>query len=231
MKDYLAIALLMLSGAVYAEPDTEETSHNCDFDVQKAEQMIIKKQADTAMVEILAPAIAQLDALEKEDGRQFYCSRSGAETLLYLMTAVTEGKDAVVVDQQFAMALYFAAYVDIEDRDLTAAQQKLERALELSPQNSNFLSELGYVLQVQQKWPEAFNYYERAIEAAGISPESSRTNELGRAMRGKGYTLIETGKLDEAVAIYEDCLELNPNDQNAKRELKYIQHLRAKESN
>jgi predicted TPR repeat methyltransferase len=34
--------------------------------------------------------------------------------------------------------------------------------------------------------------------------------------------LIETGKLEEARALYEQCLQLDPDDRGAQQELNYI---------
>jgi tetratricopeptide (TPR) repeat protein len=43
-----------------------------------------------------------------------------------------------------------------------------------------------------------------------------------------GWILVERGKLDEAEALYRQCLELNPDDSHAKAELDYIAQQRAK---
>ena len=45
-------------------------------------------------------------------------------------------------------------------------------------------------------------------------------------MRGVGYSLIELGRLDEAEEVFNQCLDIDKDDQGAKRELKYIQQMR-----
>jgi Flp pilus assembly protein TadD len=47
-------------------------------------------------------------------------------------------------------------------------------------------------------------------------------------MRGMGFVLIERGGLDEAEALFRDCLKLNPDDDHAKKELAYITEQRQK---
>jgi Flp pilus assembly protein TadD len=60
------------------------------------------------------------------------------------------------------------------------------------------------------------------------SDDATKTNDLTRAWRGQAYCLTERGKLDEAEAMYRQCLALDPKDSNALRELEYIRRLRNK---
>jgi hypothetical protein len=41
--------------------------------------------------------------------------------------------------------------------------------------------------------------------------------------------LIEKNDLNEAEVIFKKCLEINKNDNKAKKELKYIKQLRSKQ--
>ena len=47
-------------------------------------------------------------------------------------------------------------------------------------------------------------------------------------LRGIGFSLTELGDLDGAQRAYEDSLKLEPSSELAKKELRYIQQLRAK---
>ncbi|MDP3903922.1 MAG: hypothetical protein Q8Q40_08095 [Methylococcaceae bacterium] len=49
--------------------------------------------------------------------------------------------------------------------------------------------------------------------------------------RSIGITLIETGQLDEAEAIYRQLLAENENDEKSRNELAYIQKLRNERNN
>jgi tetratricopeptide (TPR) repeat protein len=92
--------------------------------------------------------------------------------------------------------------------------------------------ELGAVMQQEKNWPEALAAYTEAESAAELSydKDSKQINTpLTRALRGQGYVLIETGKLDEAEQRYQRCLQLDPDDEGAKRELNYIANLRKKQ--
>ena len=125
-------------------------------------------------------------------------------------------------------ALYYRAYALLELGNLSAAQRDLEQAISLSPANPNYLSELGYIHQLERDWKSALQTYELAEEyARTYSPEEVRTAELSRALRGLGYVLVELGRLDEAAERYEECLDLDGSDQVAAEELKYVRQLQA----
>ena len=67
---------------------------------------------------------------------------------------------------------------------------------------------------------EALGCYQNAISFRDWTPAL----ELARAFRGKGYSLIDLGRLDEAKAAYQRALELEPNNETAQKELDYITH-------
>ena len=92
---------------------------------------------------------------------------------------------------------------------------------------SQYLAELGYTYQAQRKCELSMATYKQAESAAEMgSDESSKTTDLTRAWRGQAYCLVEQGRLDDAEALYNKCLALNPNDAKAQAELKYIKSKR-----
>ena len=98
----------------------------------------------------------------------------------------------------------------------------------LSPSNSQFLSELGNIYELEKNWTMALQTFQRSEEAAEFSPPESKNAELSRAWRGLGYVYVELNQIDEAEKMYLRCLELDKNDQRALGELRYVQNLRAK---
>ncbi len=78
-------------------------------------------------------------------------------------------------------------------------------------------------------WPAALAAYKHTESAATVfSPEAIRNAEFARIWRGMGYAPVETKKIAEAKALYRKCLELEQNDAAARRELQYVQTLKAK---
>ncbi|MDH5434287.1 MAG: tetratricopeptide repeat protein [Gammaproteobacteria bacterium] len=158
-----------------------------------------------------------------------FAARTPTESLYYMLIATAESKNAVVIASTCADALYLKGYSVLELDKTELAQSLLERAVALSPNNSLYLSELGHILHAKKSWQEALDVFIRSESAAKTySPDDVKEQELTRAMRGVGYSLIELGRLDEAEKKYNECLKINKNDEAAKQELIYIKQLRDK---
>lgn len=159
-----------------------------------------------------------------------FSARSPAETLMYLLEAAADNKrEAKVVSPNWAYAYFLKAYALLEQGKISESKSFLERALTLSPRNSQFLSELGNIYQREKDWPMALQTFQRAESAAReFSPPDSKNIELSRAWRGLGYVYVELGQIDEAEKMYKQCLDLDKNDQRALNELRYIQNLKTK---
>lgn len=171
------------------------------------------------------------EAQFKDTKGKVFSSRSLVETLLY--TVETANKvpttSVVVASPYWAYAYYLKGYALLELERPGEAKVQLDKALWLSPQNSQFLSELGHIHQVQKDHKSALATFTRAASAAQeFSPDEVRNKELARAWRGMAFSLVEMKNLDEAELLYRKCLALDPNDGVAARELLYVRQVRAK---
>jgi tetratricopeptide (TPR) repeat protein len=108
------------------------------------------------------------------------------------------------------------------------AKSAVKMALELSPWNSQYLSELGNIYQHEKSWLKAKETFEAAEEHAQLAPDDTKAGELARARRGLGYVFVELGQLDEAEKKYRQCLAADPKDAKAAKELEYVRGLRTK---
>lgn len=165
---------------------------------------------------------------------RWYVVRTPEETLLYLASAAAEQKphgktEAMALEVLWADAHYMKGYALYELDQLDAAKESLAHALNLTPRNSRYRSELGNLHQTRHEWDEARRHYEAAEADAEFSPAGERILDLARAKRGIGFVLIEQGELDAAEAKFRECLVLDPNDSGAQNELTYIAQLRAKQ--
>lgn len=168
------------------------------------------------------------DAYKSEEAK-LYCARWQVESLMYLLEASNAKTSAKVVSPNWAYAYYLKAYSLLELGRVSEAKTSLERAIALSPRNSQFLSEMGNIYQRERDWLKALEVFKAAETAAReFSPHDLKNTELSRALRGLGYAYVEQGKLDEAEKMYRQCLELDSKDSKALNELRYIQGLRAK---
>lgn len=234
---FCALTLSAVAAGPVPEPDKDG---QLPMLLQEARELLTAKDPEAAIKKCDA-VIGRYAAHYKPDGEQkFYCARSESEVLFYLLKKAGEadrgdakpGKQSVarVLSSTWADAYFTRAYALIELRRVADAKTALQRALELSPANARYLSELGMVYQVEKNWAESSKQYQAAIENAGVSPKESQASELARARRGLAYNFVELGKLDEAERIYLQCLATDPNDHRAENELKYVRVVKAKMS-
>jgi Flp pilus assembly protein TadD len=139
----------------------------------------------------------------------------------------TDKREASALIVAWADAYYLKGYALVELRRSEDAKVALERAIHLSPFNSQYLSELANIYQDEKNWPKAFDLYSEAEAFATFSPSTREKLDTARAKRGQGYVLTELGRLDEAEAKYKECLAMDPNDAKAQHELEYIRAVRA----
>jgi tetratricopeptide (TPR) repeat protein len=178
---------------------------------------------------IFTRVAADYDSKYNDPKQTYFSARMPAESLLYLTQMAGQGgKGGTVVAASWGYAHYLKGYALIELRRIPEAKVALSRAVALSPQNAQFLGELGHISEVEKNWPQALELYQRAESAAkGVSPPDAKNAELSRAWRGQGYVLIELKRWDEAEQRYRQCLALNKDDTKAQQELIYIQRQRA----
>jgi len=198
---------------------------------------LIDRKHPQAGIEKCEKVIKAFQAHYGKSQHKIYCARSSTENLAYLLTAAAamskgefdkDKKDAICLSSTWANAFYIKGYALQELRHFDEARAALKRAIEFSPQHSQYLSELGSLYVLEKNWPEAMKTFLAAEDNAAISPEDVRGDELGRARRGIGYVLVELGKLDEAEKKYQQCLADNPKDTRAAAELEYVRGLKAK---
>ena len=186
---------------------------------------------DAALVDIDA-VIATYEARYRgpegwRDGRAIYCSRTVAETIANMLEAAAHQRTASDIRGPWADAYYLESYALTDEKRFFDARVAIDRALELSPHNAVYLAESAQLYVVAHDWPRSLAGFRAAASAAeGLSPPQSKSAELRRAWRGIGYADVELRNLDEAEAMYRKCLELDPDDKLAARELDYVLKLR-----
>lgn len=159
----------------------------------------------------------------------YLSARDQTESALYQMEAAASksGRQVKVISGGWSYAYFRKSYVLTELHRSFEAKAFLDRAIALSPWNATYLSERGHLYQMERNWPEAMKSFARAAEGARMtSPVESRQSDLARAWRGMAFVYIEQNRLADAEVLYRKCLDANPNDPMAQRELKYIASLR-----
>ncbi|HEY0413950.1 MAG TPA: tetratricopeptide repeat protein [Allosphingosinicella sp.] len=234
-KSILTAAAWLLTGALAAAAAPAPLHAAAAIDakaeakqIDDAWRFIEAHQPDKA-VALLDTLIAAEDKAHAGERRQVYCAGSTTETLAYTTMGVRDHKSVVVFGPEWSMAIFLKGFALVDLGRGDEAKVQFDRALALSPLNAQFLGELGEWHKGKRDWAKAYDLFKRATDASALMPDAeSQKFHKRRGMRGMGFVLIERGKLDEAEALFRQCLEIDPNDAGAKSELQYIQEQRAK---
>lgn len=219
-----------------ASPSDPDKDPELSSLLQEARALIDTKKPQPA-IEKCEKVIATFKAHYGNSKSKIYCAQTSAENLGYLLMAAAamnkgefdaDKKDAIVLSSTWSTAYFIKAYALQDLRRITEAKSVLQLALELSPWNSRYLSELGSIYVLEKNWTKAKEAFEKAEDQAPTSPDDSKVEVLGRARRGLGYVFVELGQLDEAEKKYQQCLAADPKDTKAAQELEYVRGLRAK---
>jgi tetratricopeptide (TPR) repeat protein len=168
-------------------------------------------------------------------GITVFCAKTQADTLMYLVSGAAHppvdkhGKqqNVVVLGPAWAQAYWVRGYSYGELKRYDLEVIELQKALKLSPRDSQYLNELAFVYQGQGQWQRSLDTYKLAEGYASLSSQTVAENTC-TSFRGEGYVLVEMSRLDEAEAAYHACLQLTPGEPRSLAELDYIRKLRAK---
>ena len=180
-----------------------------------------------AISEHFDKVIQHFETRHRNSKDKVFCARTPEEVIYYSALGAGLGQNTTVFDSTWSDAYFLKAYALVELEQPAEARKLLERALELSPMNSAYLSESAHLDQMDKDWATALAKFKQATEAAEMTPENFKAYEKTRALRGQGFALIELGRLEEAKSMYYQALELDPDDEGSKHELRYIERMEA----
>ena len=187
---------------------------------------LIKTGQPAAAIERLDKVIAYYDKANEGQKRRVYCASSQAQVILYMSLSASRSEEAVALDSTLCDAIFGKGFALIDMGQKAEARILLERAVELSPYNSQYIAELAELKKSERDWSGALEMFERAASAAEMAESADQPRLKARAWRGIGFARIELGDLDKAEAMFRKCLKLDPNDRGAQSELQYIKDLR-----
>jgi tetratricopeptide (TPR) repeat protein len=228
----ISIMFALLVGCASQPQKTSQVLSEPEIRTQLTNAASLIKQGNLkrALDGPLSQANTACDSLYLNKGKRVYVARDLAETILLLaMSAAADDKqDAEVIDSFCPDVFYMTGYAYVDLGKIEDAMHHVKKAIAMSPLNSQYLSELGHLYQVQRKHEDALKTFQESEAAAEKwSPDAVKKDELARAKRGVGFNLIELNRLDEAEAKFKECLELNAGDKGAANELAYIRSLRS----
>lgn len=230
IKQLLVALCILLSASCWADENSSTPVEIPGLEKVLTEgAQFIQARKPAEAIPYFDRVIAGYEETYKGEEAKLYCARWQIESLMYLLESATAKTPAKLISPNWAFAYYMKAYSLLEIGRIADAKASLERAIALSPRNSQFLSEMGNIYQREKNWPKAMEVFLASESAAReFSPPDLKNVELARALRGLGYVYIELGRLDDASKMYRQCLEIDATDVKALNELRYIQGLKAK---
>ncbi|MEM1413398.1 MAG: tetratricopeptide repeat protein [Myxococcota bacterium] len=148
------------------------------------------------------------------------------------------GRSVVVLGPDYPDAHFFRAFCLVELGQFADAEAALRVALAMMPRDVVYSSELGHIRHQHRDWAGALAHFDDALRGVldlrssngPVTGASMMGMSLGdwhrRALRGRGFSLVELGRLDEAEAAYRQVLDIDASDAQARRELDLIAELR-----
>lgn len=242
----ILITVLALSGCATQPPARPAGKINlviddsgrmaADADEQKVLGAVKMIEAGRIQLAIDGPLT---EVIEKYESRyagkpvKVFCAEGLADGLIYaaLGSKTAAAGTVEVLGPAWAKAYWARGYAYDEMARYDDARRDLDKALALSPMNSQYQSELAYVYLRKADWTKALALYNGAVDNAGISGAGGPAEVVSlqcKALRGQGYALVELHRLDDAATAYKACLKLTPGEPKSVAELGYIQDLRAK---
>jgi len=146
------------------------------------------------------------------------------EFLAYIPYHKSTGDDRKLlwITPSYSKAWHLLAFVAVERGDWAGALEAIDQALALEPDHPVPMSEKAMIFARMNRYEEAYKLYMKAASIRRWTPLWVRA----KALRGAGVTLIDLGRLDEAQTMLEKSLALEPDNDLARSELAYIDHLR-----
>ena len=200
------------------------------------------KGAGIAGIQSHAPAIqaALIDgqALPKEgviEGNvRYVLTDGGASTLGPLLQGAIKKEpgvtETVAIRSPYpSLAFYLGAYYDEIGR-FDEGLKALDAGLVLDSWKGDvfgntqpvLVAERGAALTGLKRWPEVLANYEDGLKIQDLPDHFKAVMH-----RGRGFALVELGKLDEGETAYKESLKFEPGNARAQNELQYIARLRA----
>lgn len=220
----LVLGLVLGMPALPASAATEGEQARAERLRHGIELLLRQGQLEASIREVFDPLIDEYTRKYAGLDQHIYCPRTEDEGQQYLADALGDARNRgiMLADMPtWAYAYYYKGYALIDLRRIGEARHALGQALELAPRNAQFLAELAATYQNEDPG-HMLEIARQAADATRFSPPELRQDELGRALRGQGYALIELKRWDEAEKTYRQALQLDPGDSHARSELDYV---------
>ena len=107
--------------------------------------------------------------------------------------ALDELKQSLAADPNYAEAYSLRGLIYMRLNDFRFAEESFRRAIALNPQDSNVVHNLGWLLCVQSRYPESFEFFSKVLS-------NDQYGERAKTFRAQGLCQLRAGLRVEAEA-------------------------------
>jgi tetratricopeptide (TPR) repeat protein len=126
------------------------------------------------------------------------------------------------VENAYPRAHFYLGFLCVKNKQYDRAIEYLDKGMNLEPENPKYIIEKAAAFLNSRRFEEALALYDQLKD---VGPHISSL-DLAIAQRGRGFVLIELGKLDDAEKAFLLSLKYEPNNTVALNELRYIRNIR-----
>jgi tetratricopeptide (TPR) repeat protein len=240
-----ALALALSAGSALAQPavpakvfpwDSAQTIVKAtEDDINKGGLKTVEAHVADLEAALLAAPLAY-SAAKSDPDMTYVLTDGGTETLLALTVASTANKDHPGLHQTRAIkspypsaSLYLGSYYNEVQRPLDALRVldaglslPVPAIIRMGDHQPYLYAERGAALTLLKRWPEGLANYDQGLTLTTLTPV-----QKALLLRGRGFALVELGRLDEGEKAYQDALVSEPGNARATSELAYIARLKA----
>ena len=131
--------------------------------------------------------------------------------------ALDELRIATKADASYAPAYSMFGLVYMELRENRLAEESFQRALNLSPNDPDINHNYGWYLCQTEREQQSVDYFLRAIA-------NPLYQKPWRSYSAAGLCLLRIGKLEDAEALFQRALKINPADPRANLQMAEIRY-------
>jgi len=131
--------------------------------------------------------------------------------------------NAVWLDYSYRNAYYYKAFIAIELEQYNQAIVILKELLSISPNDPQIFTELGGIYNKTGRADKGLLEYQKAYKIA-----KQDNHYAAVALRGMGFSYVELRDITKARESYQMSLEIEPGNEIAVNELRYIELLEKK---
>ena len=231
---FAALIACLASGALAAQDNFETAETALQWEAVEREGAEYRRMYSEAISALetgnaslardnLERVIHFCESKKSSDAVRVVSFASPAEFTEYLVT-IGESDGIAWVDMVCPASLKMRAFIHANVAEYEEALDRLEAATQIAPFWAEPHTEIGYIQSQLRKFEAARAAYEKARELAEAHESSAYVKPM--ALRGIGFVLIELGELGGAQQAFEESLLLDPGNEIATSELRYIEGLR-----